>query len=167
MSDTSAFMEPRNLTNLKNRPRSGSWSNYQYYRQQQQQQQQKQQQQYTFLHENKTIKPSFLSKFIQKKSTSTNVVSNDGLYKDDESLYVNVQTPPLLPNLQQPMLSTPLLKEQDHISKRKVSIKKGATICFMVGHFYDIISMYSIAFCLFSLEGQNSWSLSKKIGQSK
>jgi hypothetical protein len=97
MNEAPVLMRPRALMN-NNRPRSGSWSNYQYYKQQQQKQH--------VFQEPKSSKPSFLTKLIQKRPAFGDE------QVDDESCLVE---PPIDDSLQQ--VST----GQDTPAKRKVS----------------------------------------------
>ncbi|KAI8342051.1 hypothetical protein BC941DRAFT_415232 [Chlamydoabsidia padenii] len=112
MSDDPTLMEPQTTMNLNNRRRSGSWSGYQYWKPQQEQQQ------LQHIHhtqpDTKAPKSSFLTKFIQKRT----IASTDGTTTDDPSFTVQLQ-PLVLPDPQQPMLSTPLLKKTGQATTKK------------------------------------------------
>ncbi|KAI8336754.1 hypothetical protein BC941DRAFT_471279 [Chlamydoabsidia padenii] len=122
MNDAPIVIEPRALTTLNNRPRSGSWSNYQYYKQQQQQQRRQQKQ--TLLQEAKHSKTNFFTKYIQKRPISTNATTYDEDPLDDESCLVELQQPPLT-DVQLPMVSRLLSNGPDQLSKRKKDKRLG------------------------------------------
>lgn len=109
MNEAPVLLRPRALMN--NRPRSGSWSNYQYYKQQQQQQQQKQ---HTLFQETKHSKPSFLIKLMQKRPGSCHGDER----VDDESCLVEPQTPPTEDSLHQVSKG---LNGHNPLAKRKVT----------------------------------------------